>query len=344
MVRSTARHSTPARAALLAGVLLTWAAVCTGNAAPDKPSKEQPAERPDPWARLLERGWKQLDLVNYPAAEESFRKVRDGQPSRSQRAEALFALGHLWQYRRPGADIDKAVEHYRQVAGEFQDTPSSAMALMALACLADIPEYEKDRNVGEARRLYRRIIQEKAGSLAVHEAVLRLAMTYLEEGTDPNQSRGIRMITDHLMAHPDNVLAVAMHNQAATAYQARGEIARAVEQYVAADAADERAAEAELTDAERKLPLKRRLDQLAQNRVMDAGSRASLYFRIARLAEQKLKDYPLAVKWYARIVYEIVRDNKFYAAKLSAERCRELARQAGVQVPKHPLAGEGARP
>lgn len=344
MNRAETREPDPVGVAALAAVLgcFLWAA--PARAAGEGGDGAPPAQT-DTAAKLLKKGWNALELVNYPAAQETFQKALAASPTRPQKAEALFAQGHLWQYRRPGADMAKARALYEDVARDYKDTPSGPLALMALARLADTPEYERDRRREEARSRYRQILTDYPKSFLAHEATLRLSLTYLEDYSDANATDvGAKMLGDHLAAHPDNFLATAMHTQLAGLYQRRGEFRRAVEAWIAADAADAKAAEAELTDADRKLPLKRRLDRVSQSRVMDAGTRAAAYYRTARLAEVKLRDYALAVRWYERIVYEIVRDNRYYISKLSAERCRKLARDAGIDVPPHPLAGKEPRP
>jgi len=343
-IRGKGRMPASMPACMTALVAALLAGPCA--AAPEAPRSTKGAKAATGPAQLLAAGWKQLDLVNYPASQATFKKVLgSSSATRAQLAEATFGLGHLWQYRRPGASISEATELYQQVAEEYKDTPSAALALMALACLADTPEYEKDRRPDEARRLYREILRDKPESFVVHEAALRLAMTYLEErGSRKTEDEGVRMLTEHLAAHPNNFLATAMHTQLAVLFQSREEFRKALKHYIASDTVDLRAAQSELTDAERKLPLKRRLNQISQRRVMDTGSRAALYYRIASLAERKLKHYAVAVTWYEKIVYEIVRDNKFYVSKLSAERCRKLAAEAGKVVPPHPLAGKERRP
>ena len=338
-------------AAALFAALLSAAPAGAGKGESGKPpATKPPATKPSAAgsnraAALLVKGWDALEMVNYPAAEETFRQVLDASPTRPQRAEALFALGHLWQYRRPGADLDKARSHYKQVAEAFKDTPSGALALMALARLADAPAYEKDRLREEARLLYRRIIERYPGSFTADEGVLRLAMTYLEDYGDAASERtGQKLLDDHLRTHPGCFLATPMHTELGMLHHRRGDDRKAIEKWIAADAADARAAEAELTDEQRKLPLKRRLNRISQNRVMDPGTRASLYYRIANTAEKKLKDYALAVTWYERTVYEIVRDSRYYVSKVAAARCRKLAAKAGKQIPPHPLVGKEPRP
>ncbi len=317
------------------------AAIALGLAVSPALANDANAPAPDPADQRLSEAWRHLELVNYPAAEKAFQAVLSGEADRARQAEAHFGLGHLSQYRRPGEDIAFARKKYQLVAETFADTPSAPLAWMALARLADAPEYEKQRDRDKARELYRKIVDDYADSQTAHEARLRLAMTYFEDPTDPNaQTRGISLLTHHLDKHPRNYVAIAMHTQLALVHQVRGEYAESVEHWIAADDVDEQAARAELSAEDRKLGGRRLLSRIAQHRVMDSSARATQYYRIAQLAEKRLKDYELAVKYYERIVYEIVRDNKYFVAKLAAERCRKLSAEAGKEIPPHPLAGE----
>jgi tetratricopeptide (TPR) repeat protein len=280
-------------------------------------AKASPASRPapsagakaaDPVGKLLTEGWNQLDLVNYPACGAAFEKALASKPTAAQQAEALFGLGHLWQYRQPQDEV-KAREYYTRVSEEFRDTPSGPLALLALARQADMPQYEKDRKREQARELYRKVIARYPGHFASEEAVHRLATTYLEELGDPaSLDEGVRLLGEHLAKHPDSFLAPVMHLQLGGVCYDRKEYRKAVEHWTTADELDAKA---------------------GKDRAMDRSMQAGLYFRIAKVAEKQLQDYPLAIKWYERIVNEIKRDNKFYVSMLSAERCRKLMQQAG---------------
>jgi len=237
----------------VAACILAILTACASAGGADKPAaaasapSSQPTAQPkppaDPHAKLLAQGWRDLEMVSYSKAQESFEMLLDRKPTRSQRAEALFALGHLWQYRRPGADVGEANKLYRQVATEFKDTPAAPLALLALGRLADAPEYEKDRKRAQARKLYQQVIATYPGHFAADEAVLRLAMTYLEEvGREKVEDTGAAMLTDYLAKKPDNLVAPVMHLQLGGLHQRRKEYPEAVRHWIASDEADEKAA------------------------------------------------------------------------------------------------------
>jgi tetratricopeptide (TPR) repeat protein len=331
-------------AALLSTIVvsLSAAAGAQGSADPagssSRPSAKPPPAATDPVARLLDEGWRQLGMVNYAKAQRIFEDVQKRKPSRAQQAEALFALGHLWQYRRPGADVSEARKLYRRVADQLKDTPAAPLALLALARLADAPEYEKDRDRDRARALYRRAAATYPGHFTAHEAVLRLTMTYLEEvGSRQAEDEGAAILSKHLAEHPRNLLAPIMHGQLADLHQRRKEYAKAVEHWVTSDEIDERAGAA----ASKAVGRGRRTDEF---RAMSRQARATLYYKIAKVSEKYLKDYATAAVWYRRIVDDIRHDNKYYAAKIAAERCRKLAGRAGARPATRPAGGKGDRP
>jgi len=324
------RRSVPCAVAVSCLVALAALPGGAGSHASPKPAvngaPSPPAKPVDPTDKLLATGWDQLGLVNYGAALKTFRQVMAAEGSREQKAAATFALGHLWQYRRPGADVEKARRRYEQVVSGYKGTPSARLGLMALARLADTPELERDRDVKRAQTLYKKIIHEGPADFIADEAVLRLAMTYLEKrGERKAEDVGAKLLREHLSQRPDNFLAHAMHLTLGSLLQNRGQYRQAVEQLIAADRADERAAMKELTPEQSSAPPAKLAGHLTQVRVMARGARASLYFRIAKIAEKHLKDYALAARWYERIVREIRRDNRFYVSKVAAERCRKLA-------------------
>jgi len=167
----------------LAGVPVLGAKEKGAQPSPAKgsPPEAQVRAASDPAARLLAAGWNELDLVDYRKAQKTFEQAPASHPAPAQKAEAMFALAHLWQHRQPGADLGKAKRLYEDVVRELGETPAAPLALMALARMADAPEYEKDRNRKRARELYREIIDRYRGHFLAEEAVPRLAMTYLEE-------------------------------------------------------------------------------------------------------------------------------------------------------------------
>jgi tetratricopeptide (TPR) repeat protein len=281
----------------------------------------------------LEEGWKELRYANWPKAQDLLERVRRESADPRERAEATFALANLWQFRRPGPKVERARELYEQVLGEHADTPVAPFAVMALARLADTPDLEKDRDPKRARELYERLLRDWPHHRLADEAVLRLALVNLQAATVPPEAvRGemtasvpaadrdrleteaARLLEPHLKARPTNILAAPMRIVLGNLYARRGRWQDAVDQWVAADAAG----------------------------VPGLSDRATLYYRIARVAEVELGRYDVAARWYGRIVTDIRRDPRYYVALEAAERCRAKVAEAAAPG-AGPSAGEGGR-
>ena len=281
-----------------------------------KPGPQPPAPAASPAANphraVLDDAWQQMCYANWPKAQELFEKAKSRAADRETEAEALFGLANLWQLREPGSDVSLARTLYGHVVKEFAGTAVAPWALLVLARLADTPEHEKERDVALARQTYEEILAAYPGHYVADEAVLRLGFTYLEKiGDTASEDQGAEMLEKYLAARPQNTLASPQHVILGDFYARRDAYAKAVDHWIAADKA--------------WIPL---------------AERGGLYYRIAAAAEHHLKDYLLAAKWYERITTDAGRDNRYYVAKLAAERCRKLA--AEKPAGPAPAAAAGA--
>jgi tetratricopeptide (TPR) repeat protein len=262
----------------------------------------------------LAEGWQYIRYGNYPAAETSLDAVLETAASDELTAEALYAMGYLWRFRRPDPALDKARAFYRRVADDYPHTRAGPWAMLALARMADLPPVEEQRLREQARQLYRKVLDAAPNHPAAEEATLRLAMTYLEEVSKPEaQDRGARILRDHLRRSPRSPLAAAMHVVLGDLHRERKEYREAINRWIAGVRAsyESRAAGAK------------------GKSLLNSTQRAELYFAIAYAAEKAVGDLPLGARWYERLVVEVPRHNRYFVAKLSAEAIHQrLARQA----------------
>ncbi|NLF32516.1 MAG: tetratricopeptide repeat protein [Planctomycetes bacterium] len=275
---------------VLVGVaaVVAWAAAGAGG-------KEAAAT-----ANPLDGAWEAVQIANWGEAVEIF-ESHDADVAESEvRAEALFALGHIWQHRRPGEDMRKAVAYYRRVVDEFPTSKAAPWAELTLARIIDLPDNEprtaeeRNRLLADTRGRYRRIMEAYEGHLVAHEAALRLGVSYLAQAGDAEAERtGAEILIAYLGGHADNYLAANMHILVGDWHERNGRWREAVDSFAAA---------------------------------YDAGlpsmfHQAKTCFRIAQIAEYRLGDDARAVKWYKRLLDEAPRDNRHYLARLGAERC-----------------------
>jgi len=264
----------------------------------------EPANDPpppaDPDRTLVDRGWQELRYANWPRALELLEQARTRCAKRENQAEARFALGTLWQIRQPGGDARRAEALYDEVARRYADTPAAPWAHLALARLADTPEYESRRDIERARRLYQEIVRAFPRHPAADEAALRIAMTYLDQvGDRAAEDIGADLLRRYVADFPDNYLVHVMHLVLGDLAQRREDYRAAVDHWVRADPG-----------------------------VRGTADRAALYYKIGTVAERHLKDYALAARWYERVVTDVQRENRYYVSKVAAERCRRLAEES----------------
>ncbi len=268
-------------------------------------------------ANPLDAGWEAVRIANWGEAIEVFEAYDTDDADPEVRAEALFALGHIWHHRRPGEDHDKARAYYRRVCDDFETSRAAPWAELTLARMADLPDREpKTAEQREAlrrdvRRRYRRILERYDGHLVAHEAALRLGASYLVEvGDDAAEREGAEILIDYLARHPGtkeqpgNYLAGNMHILVGEWHERNGRWAEAVASFQAAYHAG--------------LP--------------SMFHQAKTCFRIAQIAERRLGDDALAAQWYERLIEEAPGDNRYYLAQLGAERCRERLAEAEREV------------
>jgi tetratricopeptide (TPR) repeat protein len=272
------------------------------GADPAQPVSTPAAPEPDPAAVALESGWEQIRVSNFDAAAELLPQAA-GSSDPELAAEAHYALGHLWQFRVRNDDLDRAKREYQTVVDSYPKTRAAPWAMLALARLADLPTNEDDREIDSARTQYQRIIQTYPDHMAADEAAYRFGHTYLEQIGQPEaQNKGIEFLLNYIRTNPDSFLAPAMLLDIGRVYVSRQQWDQAVEYFVRADATDQAFAETYGT------------------RTLSFNRLSAMYFQIAQIAEFELKDIPLAIRWYRRIINELDRDNKIYWARKSLER------------------------
>jgi tetratricopeptide (TPR) repeat protein len=299
--------------AIAAGVLLaTWLAG-TGC----RKTEPIPPGGPD---AVLESAWEALDLADWQRAEAYFGHLVDSPDANGTvKSEAAYGMGYVSQFRKPGDDVDAAMEYYKRCVEEFPATRVTPLAMMALGRQADLPKDVEDRQVAQARQWYRRIIDEFPEHFTSHEATLWLALTYMEDRDERALvDQGIEMMRTDLQRDPNHFCAATMHQLIANVHTHRAINAKDKETRVAefAKAVDE-------FDAAEKAGL-----QLT-------NERGSMCDRAGRICEHVLKDYPRAIEWYEKVVHDIKRHQRFYVAKLALIRLHTKLGDRSAETGNH---------
>ncbi len=278
-----------------------------------------------PAGELLDEGWELVDRANWEMAARALNAVLDAPDATDdQKGQATYALAYVWQYRTLDADEARALALYRTVGEQYPDSDASPYATMALARSYDVPRFEENRDVPEARKLYREILDRWAEHVVADEAALWLGVSWLQELDEESRDRGAGILRDYLAKRPDNLVAAMMHTHLGRLHKDRRQWREAIAQFQQALKVDDEFA----TEEARKAAMEARGVPLQ-------GERAGLCYQVARIAEKELRDYRLAIRYYKLIVNRIKRDKRYYVSLLGAERCREKlaasTRQAETQ-------------
>ena len=249
--------------------------------------------RPDPDlppAQALAKAWEEFEFYDYASAERLLRPLVHGRATGDMHAEALFALANCFEHRQPRtqANLDQARRYYALLITDHPDSTLAPWARLAQARMVDLGVERGDPD--RARPLYRAVIDRHGGHDAAEEATLRLAQTLTNDADSARRRQGVDVLEAWLAAHPRSRLAGSMHQVVGHAYQfGLADDRRAVAHYVAA----------------------------AELGVRNHSQLGDVCYRIAYLAQHKLKDYGLARRYYRKLIDEIFRDRRAYRAKVA---------------------------
>jgi tetratricopeptide (TPR) repeat protein len=252
--------------------------------------------------QLVAQGLDELGRYEFADAYASFAEAAARAPAGGAlRRKAVFAQAvvcHQWQPASE-ARITEAAGLYRQLAdaGEGEEAVQS---LLRLGRLAELGDYFGDQeDLPKAREIYQQVMARWPQRAEAGEACLRLAAAWAQALDDESVRKGVAALDGWLQAHPDEPKAAIMLQYASELHWAFLH--------------DAKSAVACLIEADR--------------RGFDCDGREWQYcWRIARLAEEQLKDRELAIRYYRKIITT-------YPKSGSAWESQQELRRLGVEPP-----------
>lgn len=208
--------------------------------------------------------------------------------------QATFGLAVTAHHLTPPTErlATQAANLYRQLVAE--DGRFAPRALMHLGSLAELRDFAGDNaDYVEARRCYREVIARWPDQPIASEAALRLAGAHIQTYETDEVQEGVRILEEHLAAHPDNQLAAVQWQYLGNTYLLPlMDYANAVRAYRNADAKG----------------------------IMWRGKEGILWWRIAVIAERHLGDRDIAVAYYTRVVTHGAASGKGWEAQQALKR------------------------
>lgn len=284
----------PARR-LVAPALLVVAAVAIASCGAGPASLKTPDQ-------LVEQGLDELGRFEFAEAYETFALVRAKAPVGSEiRRKATFAQAvacHQWQ---PASEeqIQEAESLYLQLA-EAGEGDEAVQSLLRLGRLAELSDFFGDKeDLPKAREIYQQVMTRWPQRPEAGEACLRLAAAWAQTLDPADVRKGVEVIGAWLKTHPDEPKAAIMLQYLSELHWTFLK--------------DAKSAVACLVEADR--------------RGFDCDGREWQYcWRVARLAEEELKDRDLAIRYYRKIVID-------YPKSGSAWESQQELKRLGVEPP-----------
>jgi hypothetical protein len=256
----------------------------------------------------LGSAWRAYSTGDFDVAINAFSDVADAVDANdAQRYSALLGLATT-HHLRTGPDLAGARQAYERLA-KLGTPDARKQSILGLAQIDIAEGHEAD---GHTKLMA--LMKEFPSDREADEAAIYLAASLLGPAPAPDSDagfkppptgrveRGVRVLEDRLQAYPDNSLAAPMHIMLANQYIQDGQMRLAVDHLIAGE----------------KLG------------IAGVKTHSIVLWQIARIAENDLKDYDLAERFYERYTQEFKRTTLYYRALKSLERVRALKAQEGA--------------
>lgn len=240
----------------------------------------------------VDAAWRSMQLGRWVDAGENITALKLATDDADLLCQAHLAEGNLWQFRRPGADMARAVASYEWVLKNHPDNRHASWALLALARLPDLDVLSPKPD--ESIPLYRRVAAEYPDSDAAQEAMLHLALALWKAGGVDGAREGVAELERWRAAHPNPDYALHAALVLGKLYRyPLGECGRAVTHLRAA---------------------------LDTQKGSSFAQRAQTCWTIASLAEHDLKDRAIAIEYYTRFIREFPNHRTTFMVKQGLAR------------------------
>jgi tetratricopeptide (TPR) repeat protein len=245
--------------------------------------------------KTLDQAWDEYHYKNFRMAESGFNRVINsrGEATDREKLEARVGAAMVVQYRLPGDDAAKALEMEKAIATVVPtgDTLGALVhLLMGRAWLRlDQPD------LAGATREFAWVIDHFPTSISASEAVLDLSTMPVTSPSKPNIENVIASLEKAIETRPADQFLVFY-------YQVAGRYAMVIEEW-------ERGRAHLMKALEYTLPNPRDL--------------ATCLFQVAYVSDKYLHDPKTAVKYYDRMVKEVMTDNRMSFCQQRSEALKK---------------------
>ena len=241
--------------------------------------------------------WQDIRFGRWNVAEDSL-NILSKSSSENIVCQAKFAQGNLWQFRQPGADMQKAEIAYLWIAEKYPKNEWASWGLLSYAKIPELKVLNPDYSTAVSR--YYRVMSEYPNTNAAQEAVLQLALALLVSDKEKGAGQGVEELKKWLKEYPNPKYTAQIELLLGKLYRyPLGNYRESVNHSIKA----------------------------FELGLLTLPQQVSTCWTIAIIAEKELKVRNLAIKYYNRFLKEFPRDQTVFMAKQGLKRL-------GAPVPK----------
>lgn len=259
--------------------------------------KANASKNADPRAKLVKQAVEQVSYFDFSKAAELFEQLVGQSDVGSEYWQiGIFGRATCLQQISPYTldRMKQATDLYKELISKAPKSKYSARAMMNLGRIAELRDVRDDKaDLPGARKWYQKVIDGWSAEPIASEATLRLAATYIQTYEEEEVRKGISILEKWLAVHPSDALASVMLEYLGDTYFYP------------------------LKDYVKSVDAYRKADKIG---FAVQGTKGSLYWRIAVMAERYLKDRDVAVEFYTKIIRVVPTSGKAYEAQLALKR------------------------
>lgn len=268
---------------------------------------------PDDVTAQLVGGWEAYGMGGYARAIALFEAAAKSPEASDAHLQGLYGLASVWNFRRPGQNLEKAAELYSAIATKAPKHDLAAWSLLALARMKHLVPVDEEPDFAAVRKAYQECIDRFPHHAAGEEAFVYQQSTYVAKLSPDDAQKAAAALEAFIAQHPQSPFVSA-------AWLLLGE------------------AHGILKQPEKALGARLRSIETGEEDPLSPPDRAIAYWQIASMAEFDAGDFAAARKYYNRLIAEYPNDMRVYAAKLALKRMDGLEAKL-----KSELAAEKSR-
>jgi len=257
-------------------------------------------------AELLEQGWSNFRLRDFPQAIKCFSRAAELAPTGADAAalQAFYGLGVAHSLSQQADSLELARVNFEEVVRRAPDSEQAAWSLLGLARAIDIagtpvvtidaPSIASDQE--PVRRAYQRVIDQFPGHVVALEALILQQSTLVASLDADDAKRAIATLEKFAADRPRGPFAGPAYDLLAQAYKT-------------------------LRDPENQVRVRRLAIELREpNPSHPNPDHSGAYWALASIAEFEAGDFAVAREYYRRLLLEYPNDFRAFNAQLALER------------------------